>query len=305
MTTAPTATTAPGPGADELSLRCLEIFGGNEATNRRVRAGHLDIWVLAEPYEAGHGGGDIHFISQCAAGAVARIAIADVSGHGEAVSGIASRLRKLVRKNISRPDQSRLVRSLNTAFGAEGGSSGHFATGFFASFDVATGSLVWVNAGHPPPLIRGADGSWRALDTEHGSVITETTGAPETAGMPPNLPLGIIEPTAYSQAALPFRAGETIVLYTDALPEASDANGRMLGSEGLLRLVEGIDTDDPEMIGKMLVDRVRAYASGPIDDDLTVLAITRRAEAGPGMSAAEKLGVVGRMLGVLSDRVDR
>ena len=66
----------------EHSIGCMEIIGGNRATQELVHAPALDIWIDSRPLESDAGGGDIHYVSTCGAGYVTRLALADVSGHG-------------------------------------------------------------------------------------------------------------------------------------------------------------------------------------------------------------------------------
>ena len=98
-------------------LECMEIWGGNQAADNAVSVSGIDCWVISEPHGGDASGGDMHFVSTCGAGKIARFALADVAGHGLSVSDMAVKLRRLMRKHINRLDQTRFARDLNKEFG--------------------------------------------------------------------------------------------------------------------------------------------------------------------------------------------
>jgi hypothetical protein len=106
----------------------------------------------------------------------------------------------------------------------------------------------------PSALVPGAD---RAL-------------AADGRGEPGNIPLGIGEPENFDQVKLKLATGDVVVLYTDSLIEVKDAGGRMLGQEGLLRLVQGLDASDPGAFMRSLLEAVSGHG-GADGDDVTVL----------------------------------
>src|SRR5262249_54083644 len=94
----------------------MEIWGGNQAADTSVSTPGLDLWVYSRPHEQARGGGDVHYVSLCGGGVIPRLILADVSGHGASVADMARSLRDLMRKNINRKSQPRLVRNLNRQF---------------------------------------------------------------------------------------------------------------------------------------------------------------------------------------------
>src|SRR5437016_3481631 len=100
-------------------LQCMEIWGGSHAATAQTSTPGLDIWVSSQPHEEAPHGGDVHYVSLCGAGAITRLIIADLSGHGASAAASAQGLRALMRKNINRKDQARLVRALNRQFLAQ------------------------------------------------------------------------------------------------------------------------------------------------------------------------------------------
>lgn len=290
---------ALGAPVDERThtLHCMEIWGGNAAVDEFISVPGVDAHVISRPHEGGAGGGDIHYVSTCAAGIISRFVLADVSGHGESASAVAGSLRRLMRKHVNEADQSLFTRALNREFGGLS-ESGRFATAILASYFAPTDHLIVCNAGHPPPLwFRAAEGRWQELTAEAPGV--QSAGRQSTKGVR-DLPLGIIEPTEYLQFAAALGAGDIVVFYTDALIEAAPKGGKMLGAAGLLRLAESMDRSRPEEIGPRLMQGVADYRGTPADDDATVLVLHHNAAEAPSLSLAERVRVWGRMLGVMS-----
>src|SRR6266446_7071306 len=132
-------------------LACLEVRGGNHLAAFSAELPGLTGWVSCHPLQPSPRGGDVYYMSACSQGVMARVVLADVTGHGEAVSAAAGRLRDALRRHVERWDQSTLIRQLNDNF-LKGAESSRFATAFVASFYSGSGELLFTNAGHTPPL---------------------------------------------------------------------------------------------------------------------------------------------------------
>lgn len=273
--------------AQPTPLQCMEIWGGNQAIANALSVPGMDAWVYSEPVGGQRAGGDIHYISTCGGGKIARFAVADVSGHGEAVSALSAELRKLMRRHINTLDQSRFIRALNQAF-SDLASGGRFATALLTTYFAPTDHLIVCNAGHPPPLwYRAGRRTWTPL------VQTSTECVDRLA----NLPLGVVHPTAYYQFAVPLERGDLVLIYTDALPESQAPGGQRLGPDGLLELVRGLAVDDPARFFDRLLDGLSAYRGGaPADDDATLILLHHNAADRPRQSVGEMLRVMGKML---------
>src|SRR5438105_8859126 len=81
-------------------LTCRDVWGGNNRVNQIIELPGLAGWVYSNPVEPAAVGGDVHYFSVCSEGILSRFALADVSGHGQASSSTANRLRELIRKYI-------------------------------------------------------------------------------------------------------------------------------------------------------------------------------------------------------------
>jgi phosphoserine phosphatase RsbU/P len=69
-------------------IRCSEIWGGNTNMDSDVCTGGITASLFSSAADGGKGG-DIYYISVCGSDLLTRIAIADVVGHGEAVSQVS------------------------------------------------------------------------------------------------------------------------------------------------------------------------------------------------------------------------
>ncbi|MGE3109882.1 MAG: PP2C family protein-serine/threonine phosphatase [Phycisphaerales bacterium] len=259
------------------TMQCMEVWGGNAASDNGVVMPGLDAWVFSRPHAGDASGGDVHYVSSCATGRITRLLVADVSGHGQGVADVAVSLRNLMRRFINFVDQARLVRSLNKEF-SELSQAGRFATAVVATYWSPTNYLVICNAGHPAPfLYRAKSATWEILRPSASARTADDTAAPESAapGTEPaivNLPLGIDDLAGYDNFGVELAPGDLVLFYTDSLIELSDARtGRLLGEDGLLAVLTTLDAGDPASLVPRIIDRLRVVSGADPDDDLTLL----------------------------------
>jgi len=250
-------------------MACLEIRGGNRRESYSVELPGLSAWISCRPLPPASEGGDLYYMTVCSKGAISRVVLADVAGHGQLVSSVADRLRDGLRKHVNTWDQSILVQELNNAFLA-GANGVQFATAFVLGHYVQSGEVVFTNAGHVPPLwYWAAERKW--LTISHS-----TPYATEIA----DLPLGIIAGTPYTQTAIQLSPGDLLVLYTDGLTESRDAAGQQLGSERLAALASTVPVEVPDNAGEALLARVETFRSpSPPFDDETMIVLRRNGSA--------------------------
>lgn len=264
--------------------------------DRSFSVSGLDVHIMSTPYKGHAHGGDVYYLSMCGSGRIARLAVADVSGHGEAVAQVSSDLRKLMRRYINTPDQARFTRALNKKFLANSADD-NFATALLATYWAPTDHLILVNAGHPPPLLyRCKENKWYEITATTPGVHSATN---DEVGVR-NLPLGIIEPTVYDQFAVKLETDDIVVLYTDALPEAQNAHGEQLGTDGLLDICAKSNGDHPEDLASRILAAVDVYRGGqPANDDQTVMVLHHNAANPPPMGMTDYFRFMGRMMGVI------
>jgi len=283
----------------ELSGRriaCMEVWGGHDCFHGEVSVPGNDVFVGCDPYTSDSHGGDIYYVSSCAAGLITRFVLADVSGHGIVVAEAAASLRGLMRRYINTPDQSRFARALNKSFSQK---NGLFATALLVSYFAPSDHLIICNAGHPRPLHYSASTQqWRYLDHESDGVVKQTHS--KSVGLS-NLPLGVISPTQYEQFALPLEKGDLIVLYSDAFIEVRTADGKPWGEDGLLQAVREVSVADPAQLRSDLLASILSQSNTPrLDDDVTMIVLHHNASDPPRQGLRERAVVLGKLLGLVA-----
>jgi phosphoserine phosphatase RsbU/P len=252
--------------ADEVQrLACLELRGGNHLATYSAELPGLTGWVSCRPLRPSPRGGDLYYLSACSHGVIARVAIADVSGHGEAVSAAAARLHGALRQHVDEWDQSALIYELNHTFLACAQKS-QFATALLASFYSDSGELLFTNAGHLPPL-------WYRTATRDWTFLYDTTPLGKEIR---DLPLGLIAGTSYTQTAVELAPGDLLILYTDGVNESHDESGEQLGLDRLLSMARSLPTESAAAAGKGLRAAVARFrGAAPAADDETIVALQR------------------------------
>ena len=243
-------------------LSCGETWSGSGVTSGVMMLPGLEVWLQSVPIGAAHAGGDVHYLSNCPQCIVSRIALADVSGHGDQVVAFADALRHLMVKYLTVLDQEALMRDLNQVSRRALGSF-HYATMLALGWHSRKGLLVITNAGHPPPMwYRAARRSWTWLDIERGSV--------KAAGVP----LGLLDDIQYFRRVIKLEEGDLVVLYSDGASEALNDSGIELGREGLMSLAGESVVDSAATCGAGLAQSLLSFRGGvSAQDDQTVIVL--------------------------------
>ncbi len=134
-----------------------------------------------------------------------------------------------------------------------------FVTVFYAVYEISSGRLVYVSAGHPAPLLRRASGQVEQIPALKGSAV----------GILPRLDL--------EQGEITLERGDLLLVFTDGLDEAVNQEEEMFGIQRAAQwLVRAEVGPGPEMI-QDLVEHHRRF-TGPVEpfDDLTLLIFRRK-----------------------------
>ena len=178
--------------------------------------------------------------------------IGDVAGKGVAASLLMSRLHAIVRSLISNQlPLNELVEKANHLF-ADTTMRPYYATLVCGKASVH-GEVEVCNAGHCPPL-----------------VMHDGTVSPIAAT---GLPVGMFCQERYETVRFNLNRGDRLLLYTDGLSEARDAQNEEYGGRIHSLVSQCAEVAAPELVNKLLED-MREFANGvPVHDDLTVMAI--------------------------------
>ena len=242
-------------------MQCMEVWGGNQGTNRHLEMTGLETWIFSEPHQSDQSGGDVYYVSSCASGRVTRLLLADVSGHGEDASTPAVGLRELMRQNVNIIKPTSFVQTMNKQF-AKLDRGRRFATAVVCSFFSPTSRMTLCNAGHPEPLYRTSKGPWVSVSQQSQELDTN------------DFPLGIMDDTDYSQITLSLKPGDMLMLFSDAFIEAVGRDGELVGAGGLLGLVNQLDASEPGTLIPQLIAELRKRNPDNLStDDATVLVV--------------------------------
>jgi phosphoserine phosphatase RsbU/P len=240
-------------------IRCAEIWGGIQNASLDACTSGIRASLYSSSCEGGRGG-DVYYFSVCGHDVLTRVALADVTGHGERVSRISQWLYDSLAARMNSRRGHKVLADLNRQ--AEEFGEQAISTAAVLGFYRWTGRLYVSYAGHPPALVyRIRERRWSPLEL------------PEAEGLA-NLPVGITGETRFDQAKAWLRRGDRLLLYTDGVVEAPDGAGRLFGIERLIDVLNR-SADAPLAIQRdATIGAVREHTGGPLEhDDVTVLAL--------------------------------
>jgi sigma-B regulation protein RsbU (phosphoserine phosphatase) len=208
-------------------------------------------------------GGDYYDFLELRPGRLALV-LADIAGKGISGALLMANLQANLRSQyaVALDDLPRLLKSVNQLF-YENSSDSSYATLFFADYDDSNRRLRYANCGHLPPLLLRVDGQIEKLSA------TTTV-------------LGLFEKWECAVAEVQLARGDTLVLYTDGVTEAENAQGEQFGESSLAEiLVAQRDLPVPALL-ESIVAAVRKFSDGEQADDITLVIARCRADFGHG-----------------------
>ncbi|RBY85343.1 SpoIIE family protein phosphatase [Blastococcus sp. TF02A-26] len=188
------------------------------------------------------------------------VLIADVCGTGAEAAAVTALTRHTARAAAAGSgDPAEVLAAVHAALVHEqAGGPLRFVTAVCLVLEPGPGGARarLAVAGHPRPLLRSG-AAW----AEVGVV---------------GRPLGVGDDARFESLSLELGPGASLVLYTDGVTEARDADGEQLGEDGLARLLTRPGPDAAECIAETIAGAVaeRVRGSRFEADDLAVLAIT-------------------------------
>ncbi len=243
-------------------IACGEIWGGTLGQDLEVETAGIRASLFSSAAD-GARGGDVYYLSVCDNDLLTRILVADVTGHGAAVSRTSAWIYDSLRVAMSDPDGSRVLRRVNELAADQGAKA--ITTAAVAAFYRTESRLSFAYAGHHPVLARRpGESAWRAL------TVAERPGIA-------NIPLGVLADADYDQDAVELPSGSVALIYSDGLIEARDASGEPFGSERLVSALSTIPEDDPDAIKKGVLARLLHHAEDALDQDDVTLIVFRAA----------------------------
>ncbi len=184
------------------------------------------------------------------------VVIADVSGKGVPAALFMVIAKTLIKNQLQAGHNPAEVFTLVNTQLCENNEAGMFVTAWMGVLEISTGKFTFVNAGHNPPLVKKAEGSYEYLKSRPGFVL---------AGM---------EDMKYRQSEMELLTGDVLYLYTDGVTEATDAFNELYGEERLQSLLNrNIEVMPKELLQAVNKDIEAFVKEAPQFDDITMLAL--------------------------------
>lgn len=205
---------------------------------------------------ARHVAGD--FYDAFAKGAGFVFVVADVSGKGLPSALFMAASKTVLQRSLTTADSlAEAVTSASDALEREEVGS-MYLTAFVGHYEPETGRLRYVNAGHPPPWVRGRDGRVTPL------------------GEPTGGPIGLLPGRTFEERESVLPEGSSLFVFTDGVPEACRADGEFYGDERLREFLgSGLGDGPAEAACRALAAEIDSFQSGAPADDVTILVLRR------------------------------
>lgn len=229
----------------EPTVTGVSVFGQVAAAEGVLAGDWWDCWTLED-------------------GRVATV-IADISGHGPAAGIAGLRTRDTITRLLDAGVRPPAVMAAAADLFFD--TPDQFATAVITVLDPVDGTLTWSNAGHHRPwVISGTTSATLAVDLR-----LDRTG-----------PLLSAIGGTWTCESTTLAPGQTLMMWTDGLPESHQGNGGQLGDEGVWELIQTTyresgarPPDTPADLVNGLSARARLRATDWDRDDVTILALRR------------------------------
>ena len=182
--------------------------------------------------------------------------IADVSGKGIPAALFMMASKIILADNAkSGKSPAQILQDTNEAICANNPEE-MFVTVWLGILDISTGLLTTANAGHEYPALMHADGQFELFRDRHGLVV---------GGMP-----GV----KYHEHSLQMYPGSKLFVYTDGVPEATDAENALFGTTRMLEALNAHANESPKQILHGVRQAVNEFVSDMEQfDDLTMMCL--------------------------------
>ena len=184
------------------------------------------------------------------------IVIADVSDKGIPAALFMMLSKSLIQTyTLSGNSPKEVLKAVNLKL-CENNTKKMFVTVWIGILEISTGRLVAANAGHENPVIMHPGGDFEEFKDKHGFV------------------LGGMARMKYNEYELQMEPGSKLFVYTDGVPEATNAGEELFGMKRTIESVNSAKNETPEVILEMVHEAVNAFVGEAVQfDDLTMLCV--------------------------------
>ena len=133
-----------------------------------------------------------------------------------------------------------------------------FLTAFYAIYNIKTGFVSYCNAGHNPPHLLQKDGTVSELPLSKNTII------------------GVFDGIEFQEDTLQLERGDALVMFTDGVPEATDAVYKEFGDERLDNILrQQADANCQQIIEAVKAGIKEFVGDAEQSDDITMLVVKR------------------------------
>jgi len=182
------------------------------------------------------------------------LAVADVAGKSipaaMLMATFQASLKTLSTAQVALPE---LASNMNRYACSNSQGGLRFTTAFLAEYDPVHRSVDYINAGHNNPILRRASGQIERLDVG-------------------GLPFGIMPEAKYDSATVTLAPGDWLIIFTDGLVEAENAQQAEYGEARLLTAIDaGKSVEPAEMLKRLMAEVDLFVGNTPQHDDVTCM----------------------------------
>jgi phosphoserine phosphatase RsbU/P len=181
------------------------------------------------------------------------ICVGDVAGKGITAALLMANLQASFRAFATAEASPQVVCTKLNKFLCANIASGKFVTFFYAVLDAESGTLTYENAGHSPGLLLRSKGTTETL--RGGGAV-----------------LGALPDWAYQDYTTQLQPGDQLLLSTDGITEAENAQLEEFGDERMLDAARAQHGSALE-VQRAIMQRVTAFCDGNFRDDATLLVL--------------------------------
>lgn len=241
------------------SIRHSEVWGGIRSDDLHASTRGVVASLYSRACEGGKGG-DLYYFSVSASDMLTRIAVADVSGHGPAVTDVSQWIYDSLAARMNSAEGNEVLADLNRLAAERGYKA--LTTAVVVTFYRPDSHLYFAYAGHPPAFVRRtSDDRWRRVTLEEDDD-------------PANLPLGVDPDVRYDQQRIPLARGDRLFLYTDGVVEAPNVDGEILGATRLAAVLDAGSTGTPKDVKDTVLAAIQEHTGGCLThDDVTFMVV--------------------------------
>ena len=184
------------------------------------------------------------------------LVMADVSGKGVPAALFMVIAKTLIKNRAQMGGgPAEVLQYVNEQL-CEGNDAELFVTVWFAILDLSTGKGLAANAGHEHPAIRRAGGNYELAVYRHSPAVATMEGM------------------RFREHEFELHPGDSLFVYTDGVPEATDAQNELFGNERMLAALNENPDADPETLLHTVRRHIDAFVGdAPQFDDITMLGL--------------------------------